>query len=143
MMLKLAPDGSVIVFASLFGGTGDDVASGVAVGTDGSVCVSGASEITTGFPKGFVARLAPGGDAFLFSTLLSVTNGAPCPSITEAGVDVLANFVLRNTRRTLPGRRLCESARTGRPWLTLRLRQRVTLMAAARAGGILWLSEAR
>lgn len=122
MVLKLSPDGKSIVFASLFGGPGDDVASAVAVGTDGSIYVSGASQTSTGvgppsafpatpgaadtisgFPKGFVARLAPGGDSFLFSTFLSRTDGAPCLSVTDTGVDVLAPFLLREYTPNIAG----------------------------------------
>lgn len=122
MVLKLTPDGSAVVFASLFGGTGDDVASAVAVGTDGSVYVSGASQTSTGFgpplafpttsyaadtvsgfPKGFAAHLTPGGDAFLFSTFLTGTVGASCLSVSDAGVDVLGAFLMRQYTPNIAG----------------------------------------
>jgi uncharacterized protein (TIGR03437 family) len=125
MVLKLAPDGSAIAFASLFGGTGDDVVSAIALGADGSIYVSGASQASTGFgpslafpttpgaadtvpgfPKGFVARLTPGGDAFLFSTFLSASNGAPCLSVADAGVDVLATFLQREYTPNIAGTRI-------------------------------------
>jgi uncharacterized protein (TIGR03437 family) len=131
MVLKLSPDGSTVVFASLFGGTGDDVASAIYVGTDGTVYVSGASQLSTGFqslafpttpgaadtipgfPKGFVARLTPDGDAFLFSTFLSGTWGAPCLSVTDAGVDLLANYVQRQYTPNVDGAQIMRVSTDG------------------------------
>lgn len=114
MVVKLSPDGDAVVFAALFGGSGPDTASGIALAPDGSIFVSGyaanpitylgdlaptlpfpvtagAADTASNSGKGFLARLSPSGDSLLFSTLLSDTTGSSCLSVTDAGVDLIAS----------------------------------------------------
>jgi uncharacterized protein (TIGR03437 family) len=108
-VLKLNADGSQVLFSTLFGGYGADVGLAIAPQADGYIYVAGSSRTSTGFgpvtpfpttsgaldtapgfPRGFLSKLSPGGDALAFSTFLPGTLEADCISVTDAGVDVLA-----------------------------------------------------
>jgi hypothetical protein len=86
-ILKLSGDGSRVLYASYFGGSGDDFPTGVAVGTDGSVYVVGETDsldlplknplqavYAGGRTDGFVARFAPDLSSILFSSYLGGSN---------------------------------------------------------------------
>jgi hypothetical protein len=90
---KLTPTGSALVFATLLGGTGDDVGNGIAVrASDSSVYVAGATgslDFPTTSPiqpalagrvDAFVTRLNAAGSALLFSTYL----GGPGDDVAQA-----------------------------------------------------------
>ncbi len=86
---KLASDGSGLVYSTYLGGIDDDTASGVAVDATGAVCVVGNTRSpnfptvnplfgdTNGFGDydAFVARLAPAGNALVYSTFLGGSGG--------------------------------------------------------------------
>lgn len=105
-VLKLNADGTALGFATLFGGYGTDVGLAIMPDSDGAVYVAVSSQTTTGFgpqtpfpttagaidrspcfPRGFLAKLSPAGDALMFSTFLPETDAAQCISINNAGVD--------------------------------------------------------
>jgi hypothetical protein len=82
-VLKLAPDGSTLLFSSLLGGSAEDVVSALELGPGGSLTVAGttrsrdfpvSSSAYAVEPRGardaFVARLDPSGERLLFSTRL-------------------------------------------------------------------------
>jgi uncharacterized protein (TIGR03437 family) len=91
-VFKLTPDGSQAVYSTYLGGSGDDVACGIAVDSSGSAYLAG-STFSTNFPlanafessyggqgssdyfrmssgDGFVAKINPSGSALVFSTYL-------------------------------------------------------------------------
>ncbi|MEA2686906.1 MAG: hypothetical protein QOE93_2101 [Actinomycetota bacterium] len=98
---KLNPEGTSLIFATYLGGANRDAASGVAVGSDGSVYVTGVTE-SANFPMkspaaqeaynggpsdAFVTKLAPTGAAIEWSTFLggSQTDGARGIAVSTAG----------------------------------------------------------
>lgn len=110
-LLKLSADGSKLVFSALFGGYGADGGSSIALGSDGSIYIAGASRKSTGFPpvtafpttagvldtvpgfpKGFLVRLPPTADSFIFSTLLTDLTDGQCLNVNAAdgSADVFA-----------------------------------------------------
>ena len=81
---KLNPEGTSLLFATYLGGANRDAAAGVAVGSDGSVFVTGVTE-SDNFPKSaavaqenygggpsdaFVTKLTPAGSSVAWSTFL-------------------------------------------------------------------------
>jgi hypothetical protein len=85
-VVKLGVRGTGTVYATYLGGTGSDLAYGIAVGADGAAHVVGGTlssdfptvgafqpETGTGNETGFVARLAPGGGSLTWSTYLGGT----------------------------------------------------------------------
>jgi hypothetical protein len=81
---RISPDGSALLFSTYFGGSGGDIAGGVAVRLDGSVVIVGTttsqdfpvvgnSQPLQGFIDGFVAELAPGGAGILGARLFGGT----------------------------------------------------------------------
>ena len=75
---KLTPDGSALAYSTRFGGSAQDVAYAIAVDTQGSASVTGATD-SYDFPQagspqpfsgGFAARLVPDGSGFDYSTFL-------------------------------------------------------------------------
>jgi uncharacterized protein (TIGR03437 family) len=109
-VVKLSADGTTVPFATIFGGYGTDVGLAIAPDADGFIYVAGASRTTTGFgaltpfptttgvidttagfPQGFLTKLTPSGDAFVFSTFLPESQAANCISVQDAGVDVLTS----------------------------------------------------
>lgn len=83
-VMKLNADGSGIVYATYFGGSSSDSASGIAVDTSGSVYLTGDTWSGLDFPlvnpiqpnhkfggtDAFVAKLNPEGNAIVYSTFL-------------------------------------------------------------------------
>lgn len=83
---KLAPGGNALVYATYFGGTGDDQAQALAIDATGSVYVTGFTR-STDFPTtagafdrtangdwdSFVAKFSPSGAALVYSTLIGGT----------------------------------------------------------------------
>ncbi len=71
---KLSPDGSSIVYASYFGGSGNDAGFGVAVDSSGSAYVTGSTDSpelsTLGNTDVFVTKLSPAGNARVYSCIL-------------------------------------------------------------------------
>lgn len=96
LLFKVDPTGSKLLYAVLLGGSGVDVANGVAVANDGSAYVVG-STMSLDFPvtsqafqtslpsisKGaaFVVKLSPQGDSLVYSTYLGGTSGASATAI--------------------------------------------------------------
>lgn len=79
---KLNAAGNSLVYSTFLGGAADDRAQGIAVDSSGSAYISGDTQ-SANFPvlagaqmtpgggtDGFVAKLTPGGDALVYSTLL-------------------------------------------------------------------------
>lgn len=96
---KLSADGSSLVYATYFGGTGNDIAQSLAVDASGNVIVSGITN-STDFPlanalrstfgggsgeclsgDAFVAKLNAGGTALIYSTYLGGSNDDFCSSV--------------------------------------------------------------
>jgi len=85
---KLNPQGSALVYSTHLGGTADEVVNGIAVDANGSAYVTGQTTSFnfpvsansfqrarggpnyTSLPNAFVAKLAPGGNALVFSSYL-------------------------------------------------------------------------
>jgi len=85
--LELAPGGSALTYSTFVGGSGDDVATGLAVDSAGSAYIVG-STTSTDFPtmnpiqaaiagssNGFVAKLNSSGSALVYSTYLGGGTG--------------------------------------------------------------------
>lgn len=95
---KLASDGSGVEWASYLGGDSPDIALGAAVGSDGSLYVTGRTT-SDDFPTTddairrelvgrsdiFVARISPDGARLEYSTLFGGSNTNARPSSSEAG----------------------------------------------------------
>jgi hypothetical protein len=85
-LAKLAPSGAALVTSTYLGGSGDDFAWAVAVGSDGSVYLAGETQ-SADFPRkgsfqgdqpdsdAFVARIKPDGSGLVYSSYLG-GNGA-------------------------------------------------------------------
>ncbi len=108
---KLDPGGR-IVYSTFLGGSGNDAASGIAVGADGSVVITGATgsldlPVASAFadrPAGsddldaFVAKLAPDGASLVYSTYLG---GSDDEHALDVAVDGAGNaYVVGDTRST-------------------------------------------
>jgi uncharacterized protein (TIGR03437 family) len=77
---KFSSDGATLLYSTLFGGTGDDAASGAAVDAQGNLFMAGSTSSTdltimnsvqssnAGGKDGFIAELGPQGNTLLFST---------------------------------------------------------------------------
>ena len=85
-VLELNPTGSALTYSTFLGGTGSDVATGLAIDADGSAYIVG-STTSTDFPlqspiqatlpgasSGFVTKLSAGGSAKVYSTYLGGSN---------------------------------------------------------------------
>jgi Beta-propeller repeat len=85
---KFTPDGSALVYSTYFGGTGEDMPSGIAVDSSGDAYIAGATSSTdlptknplqatskgvVGF-TGFVTEFNPSGNALVYSTYLGGSN---------------------------------------------------------------------
>jgi hypothetical protein len=98
---KLNPEGTALLFATYLGGTNRDAAAGVAVGTDGSVFVTGVTE-SDNFPKStpaaqvaygggpsdaFITKLNANGSAVAWSTFLGgdQTDAARAVAVSATG----------------------------------------------------------
>ncbi len=100
---KLTPDGSALVFSTLIGGTSYDEPSGIALGSDGSIFVTGdtqspnfpvtpgafdTSYAGNGSPDGFLVRLASNGSSLVWSTFFGGSaNDVP----NDLAVDAFGN----------------------------------------------------
>jgi len=97
---KLSADGSTLLFSTYLGGTGDDIANGIAVhDPDNSVYVVGSTN-SVDFPlvralqgpggllDAFVAKLAPAGNAFVFSTYLGGSGNDVAQAVAVDGSGV-------------------------------------------------------
>jgi hypothetical protein len=104
---KFSPDGDSLVYSTRLGGTHDDFARALALGTDGAAFVGGSTHsanfpttpgavdpIHSSLEEGFVARLAPAGDALLHSTFLGGTKN---DSVLTVAVDALGNAFVGGT----------------------------------------------
>ncbi len=82
-VVKVSPDGSTLVYATFLGGSSYDWGSGIAVDTSGVAYVAGRTESANfpttseafdttydGFADAFVVKMAPGGDALVYSAYL-------------------------------------------------------------------------
>ncbi len=82
-VFELNPTGSALTYSTFIGGTGSDVANGLALGSGGNAYVVG-STTSTDFPTknaialetagGFVAVLNPNGSALVYSTYLGASS---------------------------------------------------------------------
>ncbi len=89
--VKLNPTATAIVFASLVGGSGNDLGTAISIGTSGTVWIAGytgsadfpATATTTfaGYFDGFVAEFNPAGASLLFASYLSGSSDDRCQSI--------------------------------------------------------------
>ena len=88
-LTKLSPSGSSLVYSTFLGGSGDDGAGSLALGSDGSAYVAGATS-STDFPTAnpiraslggpsdaFVAKFNPEGSALTYSTYLGGSDRDP------------------------------------------------------------------
>ena len=90
VVTKLSADGATLIYSTYLGGSGDDEAYSLAVGTDGSVYVAGDTS-STNFPlknpfqasfstvfvdsyHAFITKLTPDGSALVYSTYLGGTD---------------------------------------------------------------------
>lgn len=92
-VLKLAPNGKSVVYATFLGGTAEDRCLGLAVGPDGSAYVAGVTdsrdfprknpfqETSGGQSDGFVARISPEGDRLVYSTYLGRSKNDRCTAL--------------------------------------------------------------
>jgi hypothetical protein len=71
---KLSPDGSSVVYASYFGGSGSDSGFGIAVDSTGSAYITGSTDSpelsTLGNTDAFVTKLSPAGNTRVYSCIL-------------------------------------------------------------------------
>jgi hypothetical protein len=155
-VLKLTPDGSRVVYATVLGGPGNDRALAVGVDASGSVVVVGSAE--SGLPltepfqtsfggqnDAFIARLTPAGTGLVFSRYLGGSLDDQAVSIVldpSGGIHVVgwtqsANFP---TQRALqPARRVADGTNTG--WIAKLLPSGVTNYATfleGNAGGVVF-----
>jgi Beta-propeller repeat len=121
-VVKLAPDGASLIYATYLGGTASDVANGIAVSAAGSAYVAGVTS-SSDFPAvnqtqawnggkdAFVTRLSADGGSVVFSTYLggSADDEAHGIAIDGAGAAYVtgptrsSTFPLLNAFRTSPG----------------------------------------
>ena len=122
---KFSPNGQTLVYATYLGGTGTDVAYGLAVTAAGDAYVAGGTEafdfpVTPGafqstntFIDGFLTRLSADGSALVFSTYLGGTDFDLIESVAVdpsgaayvTGPTDSADFPLRNAFKTTFGGR--------------------------------------
>jgi hypothetical protein len=107
---KLNPSGNGMVYCTYIGGSGDDRANGIALGSDGSAYVTGFTQ-SRNFPvrsplqpklaggqNAFVLRLSPGGNSLVFSTYLG---GSSTDVANGIAVDGAGNvYVVGDTTST-------------------------------------------
>jgi hypothetical protein len=102
-MLEFDPTGTVLLYSTLLGGTGEDTATGLAIDHFGAVCVVGYSS-SADFPSAapiqasfggvydaFVTILSPAGSGYYFSTLLG---GSGIDQITGVAVDGMGDITV-------------------------------------------------
>ena len=85
-VVKLDPTGATVIFATYVGGIDDDLANGIAIDSEGNVCITGTTHsvdfpTTAGLLKSseysyregdpFVAKIAAAGDTLIYSTVLA------------------------------------------------------------------------
>lgn len=98
-VVKLNPTGSVLMYATFLGGSGDDYGLGIDVDQSGSVFVAGEtasgnfpttpgsfSTVYRGFWDGFVVKLNPTGSELTYGTYLGGSNSDGANAITVDGV---------------------------------------------------------
>jgi hypothetical protein len=100
---KLDPTGSVVLFSTFLGGSGDDAGNAIAVDLNGNVFVAGTTNsnnfplqgpfqaTTRGFNDAFVAKLDPSGSTLIYSTYIGsntddVANGIAIDALGRAYV---------------------------------------------------------
>lgn len=107
---KLNPAGNTLIYATYFGGRGDDRAAGVAVDSSGQVRVAGSTN-STNFPlssavrsslggakDAFVTALNANGNGVLFSTYLG---GTDIDQATAVAVDAAGNTYVAGDEQSL------------------------------------------
>jgi hypothetical protein len=115
---RLGPDGDLLVYATYLGGKDADFANGVAVGPGNEATLAGYT-FSKDFPvtasafqperegsqDAFVARLAPAGDALVWSTYLggSDPDGAEDVALGADGAPVVVGFTTSKKFPTTPG----------------------------------------
>ncbi|MBN2205923.1 MAG: SBBP repeat-containing protein [Candidatus Aminicenantes bacterium] len=92
-VVKLAPNGKSVVYATFLGGAAEDRCLALCVGADGSAYVAGVTdsrnfpvkkacqETSGGQSDGFLARISPGGDSLVYSTYLGRTRNDRCTAL--------------------------------------------------------------
>jgi hypothetical protein len=112
-VVKIAPDGRTVVFATYLGGTATDSATAVAVDETGAVYVAGTTQSkdfplrnamqaeTGGGSDAFVAKLAPDGHSLVFSTFFGGT-GDEAASDLQLRADLSVAVGGRTTSADLP-----------------------------------------
>jgi hypothetical protein len=121
-VMKLAPDGASLVYATYLGGTANDAANGIAVSAAGSAYVAGVTS-SSDFPAvnqaqtwnggkdAFVTRLSADGGSVVFSTYLGGSGNDDAHSIAIDGAGAAyvtgpttsSTFPLLNAFRTTAG----------------------------------------
>jgi hypothetical protein len=123
-VVKLDPTASTVLFATLLGGSGQDIATGIAVDPSGAVYVSGTTT-SPNFPvagpairralggsrDGFLAKLAPDGSALTLSTYLGGSGEDTATGVAVSGKNVYVTGItssadfpaVKGLRRTLQG----------------------------------------
>jgi hypothetical protein len=107
-VLKLTATGSTLTYATYLGGSGDDSCMDVAAVGDGSIVVCGStwsSDLPTQLPlfgysggrDAFVARIAAGGSAFVFSTFLG---GSLSEEAASVSIDINNNILVAGSTET-------------------------------------------
>src|SRR5262245_27131793 len=100
---KLAPDGHTLIFSTFFGGADNESGTGIALGKDGAVYVSGYTQ-SFDFPvinsmqdtlrgdrDAFVAKFTPDGATVIFSTFLG---GTGIDAAVGMGLDAAGNAII-------------------------------------------------
>lgn len=103
-ILKLAPNGSQLIYATYLGGNGRDAAHTVAIDAAGNAYLAGTTDSTNfpgtaggvqpagkGYADGFVAKLNPAGSQLLYATYLG---GSFADAINGLAVDAAGNAYL-------------------------------------------------
>src|ERR1035438_3898065 len=95
---KLSPDGSTLLYFTVIGGSSEDAATAIALGSDGSAFVTGSTNssdfpatggaleptyIGGGQPQGFLAKVNPAG-SLVYSTFI---NGTASTQISGIAID--------------------------------------------------------
>ena len=100
---KLAPDGNSLIFSTFFGGADIESGTGIALGKDGAIYVSGYTQ-SFDFPvinsmqdtlhgdrDAFVAKFTPDGSTVIFSTFLG---GSGIDAAVGMGLDAAGNAII-------------------------------------------------
>lgn len=121
---KVDPSGSSLVYATFLGGNNYDSVYAAQVAADGGLVVGGSTSSTNfprrsafqksyggGYGDGFVAKIAPAGNALVFSSFLGGGGGDSVGAVALDGSGAI--YVTGNTNGTFPVRNAFQKVRGG------------------------------